>query len=277
MSGSKPARPTITIQGSNFSGTHRGIEYKNTDTGEKLVFNKASGFFGNTDIVKIDCELRKVLYSNDSGSTFTEQRFYGVFPRFKIGTNNVQITVGDIVNQSSIEATLSQLNISVPFETTTKRAAQSFTVPYTDSSFASVTLAIAKLGAPGNLTVEICVDDDGKPGSGISGASGTIAHAAVGTSLSYVTISLADAVTLQANTKYWIVLSAAASLDGSNSYSWYGGSTSIYPRGKARTSTNSGASYSDITGTSLSFRVHYGGISNTGSVTHTVTYTPTYL
>jgi hypothetical protein len=277
MVGSKPARPLITLQGANFSGSHRGIEYKNTDTGERIVFNKASGFFGTTDVVKIDCELRKVLYSNNAGVTFAEQKFYGVFPRFRIGTNNMLITAGDIVNQSSAEADIGDLSALVSLQSTAKRIAQSFSVPYTDASFRSVTLALRKAGTPGDLTVEICVDDDGAPGGGITNASGTIAHAGVGTSDAYITINFADAVTLQANTKYWIVLSGAATLDGSNYYSW-GGAPDVYPRGKAKTSTDSGATYGDIsTGFGLFFRVRYGGNAGASTILHTVAYVPQYL
>ena len=277
MTGSKPARPKITLKGANFSGSHRGVEYKNTDTGEKIVFCLPSGFFGNTDIVEIDCDAKTVRYSQDNGSTYVNENFYGVFPKFKIGTNNVQITAGDIVNQSSAETALSNLATLPSADATTKRVAQSFFVPYTDATFRSATLAIKKTGTPGNLTVELCQDSSGKPGAAITNASVTVAHAAVGTSLAYVTFSFTDAVTLTANTKYWLQIKAAATVDGSNYYSW-GGQTGIYPKGKAKSSSDSGSTYADIlSGLALGFRVNMGGISAAGTVNHTVVYTPLYL
>lgn len=277
MNGSKPARPRITIKGANFSGVHRGIEYKNTDTGEKIVFCLPSGSFGSADIVVFDCDAKAVYYSQDNGSTYVTENFYGVFPKFKIGTNNVQITVGDIVNQSSAETALANLSTSYALDSTVKRAGQAFYVPYTDVTFRSATLAIKKTGSPGDLTVELCQDSNGKPGAAISNASATVAHTAISTSLAYVTFDFTDAVTLTANTKYWLHIRAASTLDGSNYYSW-AGHTGIYPKAKAKSSTDSGSTYAEIlSGLALAFRILMGGISASGTVNHTVVYTPTYL
>lgn len=277
MSGSKPARPVITLTGASFSGVQRGIEYKNTDTGERIVFCRASGAFGATDRVKIDCEARTVSLSEDGGTTYLPQSFYGLFPRFRIGTNNVQITVGDIVNQSSAETALAQLSTMPGISATTHRLAQSFAVPYSDATFRSASLALRKTGTPGDLTVEIYTDDGGKPGSGITNASATISHASVGTTLSYVTVTFANVFTLTANTKYWLVIYGAATLDGSNYYSW-GGQPGNYPKGKCKTSTNSGSTYTETAaGLGLGFRILMGGISAASTVNHTVAYTPQYL
>jgi hypothetical protein len=278
LTGTKPARPVITIKGNNFSG-QSGVEYKNTDTGEKLVFCLPTGQFGNTDIVVIDCDARTVKYSNDGGSTYITENFYGVFPAFKVGTNNVQITVGDIVNQTSLEASVSDLGSFPLLTATTHRLAQSFSVPYTDATFRRAKLALVKSGTPsGNITVEIQADNGGKPsGSAVTNGSATITPASVSTSAAYVTATFSDRVTLSANTKYWLVISAASTVDGSNSYGW-GGTSGNYPGGKYKKSTDSGASYSEPTaGFGLAFKILYGNAADTSSVKHSVVYTPLYL
>ena len=111
----------------------------------------------------------------------------GVFPRMKIGTNNIRITPGGIVNQKSGDDSTSDLSsTSVSIQSTNDRKAQSFMVPYTNQTFSGITVAVHKTGTPGNLRWEIQTDNAGAPsgtlvdstnGKGVvSGATGTDAY-----------------------------------------------------------------------------------------------------
>ena len=279
MAGSKPAKATITIKGANFDNTQKGIEYKNTDTGEKIVVTRNKTWNTTASII-IDCLLKKVT-DNIASSVYTEGIFYGVFPKFKIGTNGVQITVGGLVNQKSSDDDVSTdlLSSSDNINSTDIRKAQSFSVPYSDETFQGIILALDKTGSPGNITVNIETDNGNKPsGSLVSpGATITIAAADVGASVAYITKYAAAVFSLDANTKYWIVVSAAG-VDVSNYYTIYFAATADYTRGKAMYSTDAGSTYSDYSPErDLSFRVLYGGKSATSSIKHTVKYTATYL
>ena len=85
--------------------------------------------------------------------------------------------------------------------------------------------------------------------------------------------------TLQANTVYWLVIKAAATLDGSNFYSIYESIYTDYVRGFAMRTLSAGDyTDNDLTGlTDLAFRIRYGGTPSTTSTKHSVHYTKTYL
>jgi len=281
FSGSKPGKPLITIQGNNFTGATKGIEYLNTDTNEKIVITR-NDTWGTTDTIKIDCATRKVT-GNLNALIYTEYPFYGVFPSFRIGTNNVQISVGGIVNQTTSELLASNVGSGSNVNATTRKLAQSFTVPYTDSTFQGITLIIAKTGSPGTITWKIETDTNGSPsGSQVTNANGTIAAASVSTT-AYVTAYSSSVWTLSANTRYWITVTAA-SVDGSNFYTFYTvpNTPSLYPvytKGNAKESSDSGSTYTNLVSatTSLCFKVRYGGQPQTSGVKHSVVYTRTYL
>lgn len=279
--GSKPGRPVITVQGSNWASGVRGIEYKNTDSGERIVVTKNSSW-GNDTKVKIDCDLRKV--SADIGRSvddFAEIPFYGLFPRFIVGSNNIRITSGGVVNQETDDTSANSGN-SVLLNATTKRIAQAFSVPYGDGTFQGITLALMKTGTPGAITWRIETDNGNKPSGTLAdaNATGTIAAAAVSGSPSFVTGYSTNPWALTANTKYWIVASAAATLDGSNNYDFYQSLYTTYTRGFAAISTDSGSTYTVQTYQFI-FKVRYGGVQDSAvggpSVKHTVEYTQLYL
>ena len=100
FAGSKPPKPRITLKGANFDALIRGLEYLNTDTGEKIVVTKNNGNWGSDSTTIIDCAAKTVT-NNVGVSAQTAANFYGAFPQFRIGVNNVQISVGGIVNQTS--------------------------------------------------------------------------------------------------------------------------------------------------------------------------------
>lgn len=287
MGGSKPARPVITIQGNSFPANAKGIEYKNTDTGERIVVTRLDSW-GATKSVVIDCLLKKVT-DNIAGTPFLEGVFYGTFPSFKIGTNNVKVSVGDIVNQETAE-TVAATGLSFdPIDATTDRIAQSFSVPYDDDTFEGLRIGIAKVGTPGTLTWRIETDNGGKPSGTLAdaGAHGTVTAAEVSTTPGYLVVYPASAYSLKANTTYWIVLYAAATLNGSNLYEIgigdYAASPLVftrYARGSDyQTSTDSGSTYATVVGggKQMVFKILYGGKAGTSAVKHSVSYTKTYL
>ena len=293
FAGSKPPRPRIRISADAdgapvyFPSIVRGLEYKNTDTGERIIVIKNASWGAAARYIEIDCD-DKVVRETVSGTSSTDVRetaFHGVFPAFKVGTNNVQITLGGIVNQSSLEGVGSLPGLGfiqhAALSATTERFAQSFMVPYTDSTFQGITLALSKTGAPGSMTVRIETDNGNKPSGTLAHADATftIAAADVSTSFGYITKYATNRFSLSANTKYWIVISAA-SVDGSNFYN-VGYDDNLYPTGVAKSSTNSGSTYSlfDTDATAFAFKIRYGGqpYGTAYSPLHRVVYTKTYL
>ena len=285
ISGSKPAKPIITLNIDGVASGGKGVEYKNTDTGEKIQItrNKTWGGGSGKQIV-IDCLTRKVTDNIDNSSVAAEGIFYGVFPTFKIGTNNVQISQGKLVNQTSPDPDdLTKIATSYSTTASTTRLAQGFFVPYTDATFSAVTLALKKTGTPGTLTVRIETDNNGQPSGTLVDANATVnvAHSSLSTGYTYFTATFPSVFQLTANTKYWIVLQAVATLDGSNYYDWgvITNAAYLYPTGGAFTSSDSGTTYVSAGGgtETFGFRVLYGGTSPSSTILHTVVYTKTYL
>ena len=124
MLGSKPAEPIITIKGGNFSAYNRGVEYKNVDTGERMIVTQNSAWNTTASII-INCLLKNVTDNiNLDPAIFRNSKFYGVFPKFKIGTNNVQITLGGVVNQQTSEPDLTKVGSYYVINDTNIRQAQ---------------------------------------------------------------------------------------------------------------------------------------------------------
>lgn len=281
MAGSKPARPVITLDVDGVGSGCRGMEYMNVDTGEKMQITRLKTWGGGSGKnIIIDCAAKKVTENLDA-SVYSEGAFYGVFPTFKIGTNNVKITLGKLVCQASGDPEdLSKITTSLSTTADAVRLAQGFSVPYTDNTFSAVSLALKKTGTPGGvLTIRIETDNGGKPSGTLVDANATVvvAAASLSTGYTYHTVNLTGLFTLTANTKYWIVISGA-SVDGSNRYDWGMASESIYyyPRGASMSSTDSGATYLTA-GDYFGFRMLYGGTSPSSTLLHTVEYTKTYL
>ena len=280
LSGSKPPRPVITIEGANFNSVTKGIEYKNTDTGERIVVTRDESW-PTVAVVTIDCEKKRV--DTQIMTTVEDGPFYGVFPKFRVGTNNVQISAGDIVNQKSPDDVLGDTDTSSLLNGVNDFFAQGFVVPYRDVTFQGITVVLDKaLGSPGDVTIRVETDADGEPSGNLADTSGsgstmTISSGDIGAK-GYVTGYTAAPFTLEANTKYWIVVSAAG-VDGSNRYDIYYALTSagIYTKGVALLTTDAGGTWTDGAEENLAFRVLFGGKAGGASVLHTVAYKKTYL
>jgi hypothetical protein len=278
--GSKPPRPTITLGDLDASVVgFRGVEYKNTNNGERLVITYP-GSWGDDRTITIDCDGKTVQGNVFDGVT-KDLNFAGVFPHFQIGTNNVKITLGGIVNQKSADDVVGDISNNSTMADSAHKRGQSFMVPYTDQTFQGITIAVRKQGSPGgNIAWRIETDNNGAPSGSLvhADATGSINVGLIGTSMDYMTSYSTNPFTLTANTVYWLVLSSA-SLDASNYYV-FGLPAATYPRGFAR--FYEGGVWSDFaTKTDLSFRILYGGIGATGigdeTILHTVTYYKTYL
>lgn len=281
MAGSKPAKPVISLDVDGVGSGCRGVEYMNVDTGEKIQITRLKTWGGGSGKnIIIDCAAKKVTENLDA-SVYSEGIFYGVFPTFKIGTNNVKISLGRLVCQASGDPDdLSKIVTALSLTATTSRLAQGFSVPYTDDTFAAISLAIKKTGTPGTLTIRIETDNNGQPSGTLVDANATVnvAAASLTTSYQYYTANFTGLFRLTANTKYWIVLSSAATADGSNHYDWGAATEAIYyyPRGGSKVSNDSGATY-PTAGDYFGFRILYGGTSPSSTLLHTVEYTKTYL
>ena len=180
FSGSAEPKPIMTF---TYSGTwsgkdNQGIEIKNTDTDARVIFTNPS-IFANGDILIFDWRTKTVTLNS------VEQVWYGVFPSFDIGSVNYQISQGNIIDQAFEDNT----DITGYGVYDNQAQAQSFTVPYTDTTYMGATFYIKKTGTP--AAVIACAiwgsDADGLPDSGNVIATFTnIPGASVGASYAWV-------------------------------------------------------------------------------------------
>jgi hypothetical protein len=209
--GSASPLPRLRVANQDTSSTDaKGIEFKNTDTGERLIYTRAAGL-PQTTAVEFDCRLKTV------GGPTAPANYYGVFPKFTPGAaNNLRIRIGDIIAEGWEQGDIG--NSSVINIDGSHIISQSFILPFTDATFQGVELYIAKSGSPaGDLSVKIKTSDgNGMPYSTVVAAM-VIPKASVNTSFSWVKINAAAAFTLNANTKYWIVCEITG---GGDTYYW---------------------------------------------------------
>lgn len=100
----------------------------------------------------------------------------------------------------------------------TTKVAQSIQLSSTYGWSASqVAVRVKKEGSPtDNLTVDLCPDSSGAPGTAL--ASATLAGASVPEHLNWVTLDLSAKVSLAVSTTYWIVVRRSGANDGTNYY-----------------------------------------------------------
>lgn len=272
--GSKPPKPTITLKTAGTYSSIKGFAIENTDTGERII-GVTSGTFDNNDYLKIYFDEKKVVeYVN--GVAEVEIDFFGVFPSLKIGTNNFKVYAGGIPFQenyiaspaSAAEETLDDAN---------DRIAQSFEVPYSNTTFKGISLILKKVGSPGdNITVEIQTDNGNKPsGSVVSNATWAIAPGDMTTDFAWVTKYSANLFTLSANTKYWIVIKRTNN-DGTN-YFVVGSGGNTYSKGVKAISTDGGTNYTLTEANDLYFRIRIGGEPQASTTKITILYYRTHL
>ncbi len=136
--------------------------------------------------------------------------------------------------------------------------AQSFK-PSLSETFNKFSLYIKKTGAPGDITLKLVSDNNGKPSSTVL-ATGTLPASSVSTSYTFAdanfttTPSIADAQT------YWVI--AISSVNASNYFTIGMDNTDGYPDGTGKYSTNWSASspvWNNANG-DLNFKMYIGGL-----------------
>lgn len=281
MSGSKPAAPVITLEITTADAAMLGVEFLNTDNDERILIT-ANGDWDDTTLI-IDCENKTVMHDIDG--TSVEVPFYGVFPTFQIGTNNFKITTGGFVNQQSSKQTLSDPESgAINFASTNTRFGQSFTVPTSDETFQGFRFGLSRAtsgGSPGGNFFCLVKPDDGtgKPDMGASSIlSVSIAHTLVNglPNYEYVLGSSGGPATLEANTRYWMVIGSAGAT-GSEYYFAALPTDNTYARSSTpQLSTDAGSTFNDTTGV-LAFQVLFGGLPKATNIDLTIAYPKTYL
>lgn len=136
---------------------------------------------------------------------------------------------------------------------------QSF-MPSASATLTQLKLNLKKTGSPGDITVKVVTDNNGKPSKTVL-ASGTIPASLVTTSYGFADITLDTTPALTANTTYWVI--AIAAVSSSNYFTWGLDSAAGYTRGAAKHSSNwnaSNPSWSNITG-DLNFEIYLSGLS----------------
>ncbi|MCK9318901.1 choice-of-anchor R domain-containing protein [Methanoculleus sp.] len=276
FAGSAEPKPLITLLFGAGHTAPRGIELKNTDNDQRLVYNKQSGVLVNGDSIVFDLEEKKVTRGG------AEEGFYGLFPEMIVGDNNLQIKIGNIIDQESTPPASPTESVLIYEVAGVGKilASESFVVPYKDKTYRNIYLYIKKNGTPPNpLSVRIETDDGGEPsGSLVSvNAYGTISEGIVSTSWGWCLCTLNADIELEANTPYWIVLEMA---DGASGNSFEISSFSKnYLKGNNAVLNPATSLWVDYPTKNLGFRLNYGGASDgsLGTITLDVDYYKRYL
>lgn len=276
MTGTKPSKPTITLKGNSWYAGTLGVQFENDDTGEKIAMASEDGgtFASVTSSFKIYCEEKKVTF--DDHGTEVEVDFYGVFPVFKIGTNNFTITAGEVY-VTGIDVAIGDITVIKDMYLGLDRYAQSFEVPYTSATFYTLILPIKKTGAPaGNVLAKIYTDNGNKPSaSQVTNSTFTIAAASITTSLAYITVHSAGFFTLNSGQKYWLVVSGIEMVGNYTSFGMF--DRDVYAKGNGSISGDGGSTWTDQPTYDYVFKLLFCGGSGTSGVKATVTYTSKYL
>lgn len=153
-----------------------------------------------------------------------------------IGRSGVTVT-GAVVAASSPVAFPNQSNNSPSTPTndltfgssnSNQDFAQSFQLSEAGAVY-KTRMYMRKSGSPSNITVKIAFDNNGSPGSMVSGAQVTLPAGSVGTSYGWVEVVFGSQPFIQADTTYWLVLDKA-----NNSGSYTIGANTNYPNGTGK-------------------------------------------
>ena len=271
-SGSQKIKFSVKINSPNNS--IKGVELKNVDNGERIMIVPNSSLDGRT--VEIDTRLKTVKIDNIATS------YYGVFPNFKKGLNNIQISAGDIIDQQFV----APLSVGSGYGIYgSYKHAESFMIPYTNATYRSVWLLLSYVGNPlVACKVRIETDNDGEP-SGIlanDNATGNIAKTSM-SSWNWYQILFAGEFVLSANTKYWIVVQPYNSgLTEENCYVCYmaSGLNATYKLGNAASYDpyDDGGTWIQDADRNMQFKLCYGGRYDTSwTQEYSISQTKRYL
>jgi hypothetical protein len=277
FAGSAKPKPLVTFEIGAGHTKPCGIMLENQDNGQKLIYNKQTALAENDTII-MDYANKKVTLEG------VEQPFYGVFPDLIIGTNNLRITVADIVDQQFI---MTDLGAGATFIYGDNFYAESFVVPYTDATYRKLSAWLARIGTPADdITLRIETDAGGKPSGTLvdANAEKVITYLAVGTwpDPIYAVFELPANISLNAGTLYWIVLKSASSVNTSNCYRLplETSADASYSKGKVSYSVDAGANWVEYAPVAnFGFKLMYGGTvdGSMGTVTLDIDYYKLWL
>lgn len=131
--------------------------------------------------------------------------------------------------------------------------------PSVNASLTKVSLNLKKTGNPGDITIKIVTNNNGKPSTNVL-ASGIIPASLITSSYGFIDAALDGTPPLTANQVYWII--AVATVNATNYFTWGLDSNGGYTAGAAKYSSNWNAqnpSWSSITG-DLDFMLYVTGI-----------------
>lgn len=139
--------------------------------------------------------------------------------------------------------------------------AQSFKLSV-GAALAKISLNVKKTGSPGDLSIKLVTDNNGKPSTTVL-ASGTLPAPFVTTTYGFADVTLDGTPFLTADQAYWII--AIAPVSSSNYFIWGRDSNGGYTRGAAKYSSNwsiQNPTWTSITG-DLGFKAYISGIPTT--------------
>jgi hypothetical protein len=264
-SGSARPRPRITVIASGSTSDAAGYEIKLGETGERIIFTRSSGL--NNNNLELDCRNKTVKYGGSSVA------YYGIFPKFTPAiSQSIYIKVGDIV-AAQFDGTGATADTEMPiYGGTVVKPAQSFIVPYGDSTFQGVSLLLRKVGTIAtDLTIRIETDSSGHPSGTLADANATFTITAATFTDAFFDwrlINSTNKFTLQANTKYWIVCASTGG-DASNYFAWTRYNGNPYKNGNCTSYQSGAGTWIDEPSNDLAFKVLFGGKFD-GSKTYTV-------
>ena len=230
FAGSAKPRPRFTLTPAATAANTQGLMIKNTDNGQRIVVPFSGGLLAVD--YEIDCRLKTVKING------VVSKYYGQFPDFIVGVNNIIVEIGKVVDQE-FNPTAHSGHFPIYG---TRKGAQSFTVSEKDITYMGLALSMTKIGTlnSGHMDVEIQPDVNGEPsGTPVTNAEFQMLCVDVQSSPSesfvFMFTNSRNKFTLEANTTYWIVVDGSAVGDVSNYLSWCVGlnSEATYKRGSA--------------------------------------------
>jgi hypothetical protein len=270
LAGSADPKIRFSIAIDSPNNTIKGVELKNTDTGERVYATSFTSLEAKT--VEIDTKLKTFKVAG------VEVPYYGVFPKFIIGTNNIQISLGDIIDQQFAPTTVNS-NYSIH---SSLKVSQGFRISYSDSTYTSIWLELSYTGNPSvACKVRIETDNAGEPSGTLADANsyGTISKGEMAgtTTRTWYQVFFNAQFVLQSNTQYWIVLEPyAGGLDVSNNFKWYyeAGINATYKFGNAGLYDAGWTQYPD---SDMKFKLCFGGTMDYAGATQTYSIYQTKL
>ncbi|MHA1225118.1 MAG: choice-of-anchor R domain-containing protein [Candidatus Hodarchaeales archaeon] len=258
--GSKTPKPySIEITFTDVPADRKGFSFR--CGGKKLIYTQSSNF-SDGDKLRINCE-DKIVDFKPSGGSFSEVGFYGPFPEFTLGSNTFYIELGEI----SIEGDVTKGGSGQQVYGDNWKA-QGFMIPWKDESIMCIAAHFTTTGTPPNdLVLRIETDNGGKPSGTLADPNAEISTPAgslpgLGDDYKFY---FSSAITLEANTRYWLVAKTTAG-DASNCYNWirYGGD--FYNKGNASSTADAGSNWTDDPDNDYNFEIFVGGKRTAGTI-----------